>query len=444
MIMQPAENPLPWRVFCPLLLAMFAIAVGYGFLLPILPRLLERIAATTDPAALSRHTGLLTGTYTLSLFLFAPLWGRFADQRGRRLVILLGLTGFATTLALFATVNSLLFLYIERATAGLFASSIAPAIYAFVGDYAPSREWRARRFAMLSIAGASGFLVGPMLGSLTMHIAHADTPRVGEPFACWPPFAMTSGFAFLVAVSVWGLVPARSRGLHGARAMTGQQGGRAALPRLLLVSYVTAAAVGAFEVGLSLRGTQTLGMSISEIGLMFTECSLVMLAVQSMVFSPFVKPESTRWLLAPALLVLAAGLVAIPLVSGGIGTALAVAVIAGSAGIISPIATYWISLSAGEQGSAALGWQTSAASLGQATGSAGGGLLFGITVIPDASFTLTAVVVLAGLVVSARIPRLLTQAALNGHGKRGDGAIIEQGAVPMSRMSRRGGERRGK
>jgi MFS family permease len=73
------------------MLAMFAIAAGYGFLLPILPRLRARIAATTDPAALSRHTGLLTGTYTLSLFVFAPLWGRIADQQGRPR---LRLTGF--------------------------------------------------------------------------------------------------------------------------------------------------------------------------------------------------------------------------------------------------------------------------------------------------------------------------------------------------------------
>ncbi|WP_244111969.1 MFS transporter [Burkholderia diffusa] len=175
---------LPWRVFFPLLLAMFAIAVGYGFLLPILPRLLERIAATADPATLSRHTGLLSGTYTLSLFLFAPLWGRIADRRGRRLAILVGLTGFATTLGLFATVNSLPFLYLERALGGLFASAIAPAVYALVGDYAPSKEWRARRFALLNIAGATGFFIGPMLGSLTMRRGHFSNRDILDLARC--------------------------------------------------------------------------------------------------------------------------------------------------------------------------------------------------------------------------------------------------------------------
>ena len=96
------RGPLYWRALSALLLAMFAVTVGYGIVLPILPFLIERLAGTADTATLSRHTGLLTGTYTLALFLFAPLWGRVSDRRGRRPVILLGLIGFAHDLALFA------------------------------------------------------------------------------------------------------------------------------------------------------------------------------------------------------------------------------------------------------------------------------------------------------------------------------------------------------
>lgn len=187
--------------------------------------------------------------------------------------------------------------------------------------------------------------------------------------------------------------------------------GWAALPRLLAISFVTALAVGAFEVGLSLRGTQTLGMSTYRLGLMFTECSLVMLVVQSLV-----RPDVTRWLLTPSLAVLAVGVAAVPFASSDAGTAIVVAMIAASAGILSPVVTYWISMSAGERQGANLGWQTASASLGQAAGSAAGGLLFGVTFLPNASFTLTAVVVLAGLTASIGVPHLLKRSGRRGSG----------------------------
>ena len=69
--------PLKWHALFALMSAMFTVAVGYGVVLPVLPFLVERLAGTTEPVALSWHTGLSTGTYTLALFLFAPLWGRF-------------------------------------------------------------------------------------------------------------------------------------------------------------------------------------------------------------------------------------------------------------------------------------------------------------------------------------------------------------------------------
>jgi MFS family permease len=87
-------RPLRPRSLAPLLVAVFAIALGYGFLLPVLTSAIARITGTSDPATLARHTGVLTGTYTLALFLFAPLWERLSDQYGRRPTIVAGLFGF--------------------------------------------------------------------------------------------------------------------------------------------------------------------------------------------------------------------------------------------------------------------------------------------------------------------------------------------------------------
>ena len=73
--------------------------VGFGIVLPILPFLIERISGTTNAAALSWHTGLVTGTYILAIFLFAPAWGKLSDRWGRRPVLLMGLTVWRCSLS---------------------------------------------------------------------------------------------------------------------------------------------------------------------------------------------------------------------------------------------------------------------------------------------------------------------------------------------------------
>ena len=82
---------VPPSTMAALVLAVFTVSVGFGVVLPLLPYLIERLlGAGVEAAQISRHTGLLTAVYTLSLFLFAPLWGRLSDRRGPRGVLLIG------------------------------------------------------------------------------------------------------------------------------------------------------------------------------------------------------------------------------------------------------------------------------------------------------------------------------------------------------------------
>ncbi|MBH0128403.1 MULTISPECIES: hypothetical protein [Enterobacterales] len=93
-------------------------------------------------------------------------------------------------------------------------------------------------------------------------------------------------------------------------------------------------------------------MSPYQIALMFTECSLVMFGMQAIVFSPWFKPDTTRWLIAPAFSVLAAGLFLVPWASDFMLMLVVIGAVAASAGILSPILTYWISAKPGS----AQGW----------------------------------------------------------------------------------------
>ena len=55
--MQKNRMPaLSWHALLPLLLATFAISIGYGIVLPILPFLVERLADTADAATFASFT----------------------------------------------------------------------------------------------------------------------------------------------------------------------------------------------------------------------------------------------------------------------------------------------------------------------------------------------------------------------------------------------------
>lgn len=63
-------------------MGVFAIAVGYGIILPMLPFLIERLARTTDATTLSGHTGLLSGIYAIALFCLRRSGGKFPTSTG--------------------------------------------------------------------------------------------------------------------------------------------------------------------------------------------------------------------------------------------------------------------------------------------------------------------------------------------------------------------------
>jgi predicted MFS family arabinose efflux permease len=84
-----------------------------------------------------------------------------------------------------------------------------------------------------------------------------------------------------------------------------------------------------------------------------------------------------------------------------------VAVVAASAGILSPIMTYWVSLEGGSNRGAELGKQNAVTNLGQALGSLAGGSLFASTVVAGAPFVLTSSILAATAVACWRLPRRL-------------------------------------
>lgn len=392
-----------------LMLAVFTVSIGFGIVLPLLPFLIERLLGVGVAAArVSRHTGLLTAVYTFSLFLFAPIWGRLSDRHGPRGVLLLGLLGFGVSMLVFSFVESLAAVYMERFLSGLFASAVTPVAASVIGRFVTTEQGRARRLAFVSISGITGFLLGPMLSVFITRFA-ADFFSLAMPAGSVAiPLAVTALLAIVVAFAVAFAVSSGEDDDRSQRTSDiAVDKATWLVPKLLILTFIVSAGVGAFEVGLALRGRQELGLSAYQIALMFTECSLVMFVMQALVFSPWFKIEATRWLIAPALAVLAVGLFLVPWASNFTLMLVVIGAVAASAGILSPILTYWISAKAGSAQGWELGKQTAAASLGVTVGSVAGGLLFNVAALPGASFILTAGLAALGFLLSLALPHKL-------------------------------------
>jgi MFS family permease len=403
----------PWvSMLAALMLAVFTISVGFGILLPQLPDLIERLLGVASTAVqVSRATGLLTALYMFALFLCAPFWGRLSDQWGRRPVLLIGLVGFAATMLAFAAFDTLIAVYVERALSGLFAAAVTPVALAAVTDVSATKAELGRRLTFVSLAGISGFLLGPTLGvALTRGLGGfgGATGALAVPLVATGVLALIAALVVALTVRLAVAIPPDARQV----AVTSEPG----LVRwLLALGFVVSAGVAVFEVGLALRGKQELDLTPAQIAAMFTLCSGVMIAVQAVVFSPLVRPDLTRWLIAPAFAVMGVGLFAVPLATDFPTMLGVVGLVAASAGILSPILTYWIAGHAGHKSGAELGKQTAAASLGAALGSAAGGLLYNVTWLPNAAFVLTAAVVGLAVWPSLWLPERLMPRRAKDH-----------------------------
>lgn len=102
---------------------------------------------------------LITATTTV------PIWGRLADMRGRRTVLLTGLVLFIVASALCAASPSMAWLIAFRTLQGIGAGCVQPLVFTVVGDIFPLKQ-RARLQGLFSGMWAVAAIIGPALGAL--------------------------------------------------------------------------------------------------------------------------------------------------------------------------------------------------------------------------------------------------------------------------------------
>lgn len=377
-----------------LLLAVFTVSAAYGITLPALPDLLNSFSGGKSSVATS--TGLLTATYAAALFIFSPVWGALSDRTSRRPILIVGMIGLGATMLVFPILSNQLGLYVQRFASGIFAAAVTPVASAALGELQQSEEARIRQLTLASVANVLGFLVGPLLGAAlpsAVSLVYSKHSLVLSP----APSLALALVAMVTAVIFVLFLPAKDFS-SGPTSASPKLERSTSIGGLLALSFIVSVAIGGFEVAFVVRGKLDIGLSPLEIALAFTECSLVMLATQAIVLSPWIKPAKTQWLLGPTFVALALGVALLYGASSFRVMMAAIAAIAGSAGILAPILTYWTSTKAGLTQGAELGKQAAMTSLGAAAGSAAGGLT-----LEYGSWTLSPLLVIAALAIAGAI-----------------------------------------
>lgn len=180
-----------------LLVSMLLVSAGQSILFATLPPAGRAIGLS------DWQIGLIITLSSVAFIAASPVWGRLSDSRGRRGMIVLGLTGYALFTALFAWVldlgmagtltplASLVALVAVRVGFGTTVAAAMPAAQAHIIDITPP-ERRTAGLARLSAAYGLGTVAGPLFA--------AAFAGLGLVF----PLYAAAGAAALAAIAVLG------------------------------------------------------------------------------------------------------------------------------------------------------------------------------------------------------------------------------------------------
>jgi MFS family permease len=167
---------IPARLFT-LMITAFVDMVGLLMIIPLLPFYVKTLGGSgIDFLGLHFGIGIISGfivaAFTVAQLLSAPMWGRFSDRVGRRPTLLIALGAAAIAYLIFGFAHSLLVLFLSRLVQGAGGGTVG-VIQAYVADSTDPKD-RARALGWLSATTNLGVALGPVLGSFAIALGKRD------------------------------------------------------------------------------------------------------------------------------------------------------------------------------------------------------------------------------------------------------------------------------
>lgn len=162
----------------------------YSLIIPIIPVYITKMGASQS------IVGLLFGSYAFSLLITSPLWGILSDRIGRRIPILLGLSGFAASTIFFAFADNIVELFIARLLQGVASAATWTSCLALLADLFESSK-RGKVMGIALTALSAGSLIGAPIGGFL-----SDIGGYMMPFVVVTGLIILDGLAFAFFVKV--------------------------------------------------------------------------------------------------------------------------------------------------------------------------------------------------------------------------------------------------
>lgn len=357
---------------------LFVVMIGYGGTLIVLPYHVQRIdalaGAERDTVAL--QVGLLTGVYALAQLLAGPLVGRLSDRLGHRRTLLGGLVSLAATQAAFGLTASLPLLYGLRFLGGAAAAAVIVAATAYVTGHTTEQD-RTRGMAWFGTSVSLGLIAGPAMAGV---LSRPGIDLGAGPFRI-DGYSIPFLFSAALTLATVAYAQVRLGRLAGptfsARADISEPQSND-VPRLrTLLGLVAAAQYGLaiFEGTFVLYARDRLSLTAAQTSIAFIVCGAIMALLQVPASGALAEVFSPLSQVAIGFALMGVGISALLTTTSYPVVLMMVAVLAAGAALVIPNLSALVSLGARTSTGVALGWKTSAGSLGQFLGPVVGGSL---------------------------------------------------------------------
>lgn len=140
-----------------LLMNLFIAFLGIGLVIPVLPTIMNELNIN------GTIIGYMVAAFAITQLIASPIAGKWVDQYGRKIMIVIGLLIFGFSELLFGIGKTVSVLFISRMLGGISAAFIMPAVTAFIADIT-TMATRPKALGFMSAAISTGFIIGPGIG----------------------------------------------------------------------------------------------------------------------------------------------------------------------------------------------------------------------------------------------------------------------------------------